>query len=174
MEAAYNANLSMMLSNGTPQVTNTDLETLIENGDSVGYPNGSFVFELLKQWGFHESKLKAYATEKEYAKALSLGSAKNGVSAIVDEIPYIRFFLTRYGHRYAMGGLDRVITGSFGFVFPKGSKIMHDISGAILQLQEVGRISQIRERWFEPLSCSGGPTQAPGSFKKLVTSVTMG
>ncbi|XP_058113831.1 glutamate receptor 2.8-like isoform X2 [Magnolia sinica] len=168
----YAANVSLMLSIKSPQLTVTNLESLIENGDCVGYQKGSFVFELLKQWGFQESKLKAYATEAEYAEALLRGSGNNGVSAIVDEIPYIRVFLTHYGHRYAMGGLTHV-TGGFSFVFARGSKIVHDISVAILELEERGIISNIKRKWFEPITCPD-PPQSSSTYKKLDPHVFRG
>ncbi|MBA0548356.1 hypothetical protein Golob_019462, partial [Gossypium lobatum] len=41
---------------------------------------------------------------EEYANALSKDSKKGGVSAIIDEIPYIKIFLEKYSARYSMIG----------------------------------------------------------------------
>eukprot|EP00268_Persea_americana_P015567 TRINITY_DN17240_c1_g1_i1.p1 TRINITY_DN17240_c1_g1~~TRINITY_DN17240_c1_g1_i1.p1 ORF type:complete len:115 (+),score=16.75 TRINITY_DN17240_c1_g1_i1:3-347(+) len=99
--------------NATPAVS--DIEQLIMNGDYVGYQKGSFVFALLKHMGFQREKLKAYSSKEEYAMALSRGSHNNGVSAIIDEIPYIKIFLAKYSSRYTMAG-PTLRPGGFGFV----------------------------------------------------------
>ncbi|XXG58333.1 hypothetical protein AAC387_Pa04g0666 [Persea americana] len=110
---SYSAKLQARLSidNDRP----TGVEQLIMNGDCVGYQKGSFVFYLLKRMGFQEEKLKAYTSE-EYATALSRGSHYNGVSAIVDEIPYIKVFLAKYPDQFTMAELP-FSSGGFAFVF---------------------------------------------------------
>ena len=110
---SYSAKLQSRLSidNDRP----TGVEQLIMNGDCVGYQKGSFVFYLLKRMGFQEEKLKAYTSE-EYATALSRGSHYNGVSAIVDEIPYIKVFLAKYPDQFTMAELP-FSSGGFAFVF---------------------------------------------------------
>lgn len=65
--------------------------------------------------GAEEEKLKSYGTIDEYAEALSKGSGKGGVSAIVEEIPYIRVFLKHHCHKYTKSAWN-YRTGGFGFV----------------------------------------------------------
>ena len=112
---SYNANLTAMLTVEKLQPAITDMNSLIRNGDYVGYPNASFLLEHLKHMGFSEDKLRPYATVDEYADALSRGSSNNGVSALVDEIPYIKIFLKKYCGKYTMAG-QTSRTGGFGFV----------------------------------------------------------
>lgn len=52
---------------------------------------------------------------EEYADALSRGSKHGGVSAIVDEVPYIKAFLAKYSADYSMIKTES-ITNGFGFV----------------------------------------------------------
>lgn len=110
----YGAILQAMLSPNNDGPIVTTIEQLIVNEDYVGYQKGSFVFDLLKHMGFREEKLKAYSSIDEYATALSRGSSYNGVSAIVEEIPYIKVFLAKYADRYTM---VRPTFSTMGFAF---------------------------------------------------------
>ena len=93
-----------------------DVTEIKRNGYFAGYQKNSFVRELLvEQLNIDESKLKAYRTPEEYDEALSNGSDNGGVAVIVDEIPYIKLFLLKYGSRYAMVG-SIYKTDGFGFV----------------------------------------------------------
>ena len=65
--------------------------------------------------GFQEQKLEAYSLIEEYEIALPRGSHRNGVSAIIDEIPYVKLFLAKYYNRYMMVGLT-INPSGFGFV----------------------------------------------------------
>ncbi|KAF0931130.1 hypothetical protein E2562_002489 [Oryza meyeriana var. granulata] len=70
---------------------------------------------MLKNMTFDESKLRGYSTPDQYADALSKGSAVGGVAAILDEIPYLKLFLSQYCDGYAMVGPIYKDAG-FGFV----------------------------------------------------------
>ncbi|PON65936.1 Ionotropic glutamate receptor [Trema orientale] len=102
---------------------------------------------------------KELRSPEEYAEALSKGSERGGVSAIVDEIPYIKNFLARYPN----GGYSMIKsvsdTNGFGFVshdhglaFRKGSHLAQDISRAIAQLRETGELTNMEKAWFESKS----------------------
>ncbi|KAM5550893.1 hypothetical protein ABKV19_027303 [Rosa sericea] len=86
-------------------------------------------------------------TEEAYVDALSRGSKHGGVSAIIDEIPYIKIFLAKYSSKYSMIK-TKSTTNGFGFVFPKGSKLVHDISRQIEILREEGKLVEMEEAWF--------------------------
>ncbi|RWR84264.1 glutamate receptor 2.8-like protein [Cinnamomum micranthum f. kanehirae] len=144
---SYNANLTAMLTVEKVQPSITDIDSLIRNGDYVGYQSASFLLEYLKDLGFSEDKLKPYATTDEYAEALSRGSSNNGVSAIIDEIPYIEIFLKKYCHKYNMAG-PTFQTGGFGFVFPRGFDMVPDVSKAILNLSSSEDMFDIENKWF--------------------------
>ncbi|TVU12248.1 hypothetical protein EJB05_45883, partial [Eragrostis curvula] len=118
-------------------------KTLLLNGDFVGHQNGSFVLARLEQLGFDERKIKVFSTLEEYAKALRDGSKHGGVSAIFDEIPYLNTFLAQYGQEFQI-----VRTDGFGFVFPRGSPLVPDLSRAILNLTEGCEGFHIQKKWF--------------------------
>lgn len=115
LSQSYTASLTSMLTVQNLQPTFTDVNELIKSGEHVGYLEGSFVFGLLKQMKFDESKLKRYNSSEEYDEALSKGSANGGIAAVIDEIPYIRLFLAKYCSKYTMVG-PTYKTGGFGFV----------------------------------------------------------
>ena len=113
---SYTANLTSMLTVQRLQPSFVDVKEIIKNGYFVGYQNASFVKGLLiKQLGFDESKLKSYNTPEEYHEALLNGTHNGGVAAILDEIPYIKLFLSKYCTRYTMVG-PTYKTDGFGFV----------------------------------------------------------
>ncbi|KAG9455990.1 hypothetical protein H6P81_000498 [Aristolochia fimbriata] len=149
---SYGANLTSILTVEKLRPKVTDLQTLIKNKEKIGYQNGSFVLEFLKEQGAAESNLVPCGSAEDYAKALSLGSANGGVSAIVDEIPYIKVFLKSYCRNFTMAG-KTYRTGGFGFVFPKGSPMVSDVSRAILQLVGSDKMTQIENKWFGNMTC---------------------
>lgn len=147
LQSSYTANLTSMLTVRQLQPTVNDIHELKMTNENVGYLNNSFVRGALLDMGFNESRLKSYRSPQEYADALSKGSKNNGVGAVVDEIPYLKVFLKDYCANYTMSGYPNK-TGGFGFVFPKGSSIVPDLSRAILNLTESNEMSEIERRWF--------------------------
>ncbi|XXG58328.1 hypothetical protein AAC387_Pa04g0662 [Persea americana] len=143
----YGAILQALLSPNNDGPIVTTIEQLIVNEDYVGYQKGSFVFDLLKHMGFREEKLKAYSSIDEYATALSRGSSYNGVSAIVDEIPYIKVFLAKYADRYTMVR-PTFSTMGFAFLFQRGCTIVPDVSRTILEFIEGNKMTELEKKWF--------------------------
>ena len=113
---SYTASLTSKLSVQRLQSTFVDVKEIKKNGYFVGYQKNSFVKGILiKQLGFHESKLKPYETLEEYREALSNGTHYGGVAAIFDEIPYLKLFLAKYCYKYTMVG-PIYKTNGLGFV----------------------------------------------------------
>ncbi|KAI5344572.1 hypothetical protein L3X38_012449 [Prunus dulcis] len=103
---------------------------------------------LISRQGVANIKFKSsYKTVEEYALALSRGSKHGGVSAIVDEVPYIKIFLGHYPTGYSMINPESTTNG-FGFVFPKGSNLVHDMSMQIQQMREEGKLIEMEKVWF--------------------------
>eukprot|EP00268_Persea_americana_P029353 TRINITY_DN2838_c0_g1_i5.p1 TRINITY_DN2838_c0_g1~~TRINITY_DN2838_c0_g1_i5.p1 ORF type:complete len:521 (-),score=90.08 TRINITY_DN2838_c0_g1_i5:277-1839(-) len=144
---SYTANLKSMITSDNDRPKVLGIEQLMLNGDYVGYQKGSFVFHLLKHMGFQEEKLKAYSSNEEYAIALSRGSCNKGVSAIIEEIPYIKVFLTKYGDRFTMAG-PTFGPGGFGFLFRRGCTIVPDISRAVQKFIEGEKMLELEKKWF--------------------------
>ncbi|KAJ0985046.1 hypothetical protein J5N97_003402 [Dioscorea zingiberensis] len=138
LQQSYTASLSSMLTVQQLQPTITDLSELARSASKVGYLNDSFMPGLLKGLNFDESRLIAFNSPDEYDEALSNGT----VAAIVDEIPYIKVFLSKHCGKYTMVG-PTYKTDGFGFAFPIGSPMVPDVSRAILNISESGKMDNI-------------------------------
>ncbi|KAK6137137.1 hypothetical protein DH2020_029121 [Rehmannia glutinosa] len=112
---SYTASLTSMLTVQQLHPTITDVNELIKNNEYVGYQNGSFVFGLLKNMGFQESRLLAFNSPDELYELFSKGSRNGGIAAVIDEIPYMKLFLAKYCSKYTMVG-PTYKTDGFGFV----------------------------------------------------------
>jgi hypothetical protein len=115
LTSSYTASLTSMLTFQQFQPTVTSVQDLLRNGHFVGYQRGSTVKYWLEEMGFHKKNLLGYGTVEEYAEALQMGSENGGVSAIFDENPYLKIFLSKYCEGYTMVGPTYRL-GGFGFV----------------------------------------------------------
>ncbi|KAJ3696125.1 hypothetical protein LUZ60_001502 [Juncus effusus] len=170
LTSSYTASLASMLTVQQLTPTVTDINQLIKNGDYVGYHDGSFVKGLLINLGLDENKLKNYSTTDEYVDALSKGSSYGGVAAIFDEIPYLKVFLSQHCDQYTMTG-PTYKTDGFGFVFPRGSPLLPDMSRAVLSVTEGPEIVKIERKWLrESTTCpnqSANPSSSRLSFRSF-------
>ncbi|CAH1454009.1 unnamed protein product [Lactuca virosa] len=166
LTSSYTASLASMLTVQKLQPTLTNISQLKESGDYVGCQDGSFVADMLiKDMGFNGDKLKKYANVQEYANALSNGTTKNGVSAIVDEVPYLKTLQAKSCNKYVMVGTTYKTAG-FGFAFPKGSPLVAEFSSAILKVIE-GQIRNISDRWIKDKADCPGKNENVEPFDKL-------
>ncbi|WCJ30467.1 glutamate receptor 2.2 [Euphorbia peplus] len=144
---SYTASLASLLTIQQLLPTVTDVNQLIKHGDRVGHKRGSFVSEILKNMGFDETRLVIYDTAEECDELLSKGTKNGGISAAFDELPYMKVFLGKYCPKYASAAAIYKTDG-FGFVFPKGSPLVSDISRAILNVTEGDKMKEIERAWF--------------------------
>ncbi|OVA06414.1 Ionotropic glutamate receptor [Macleaya cordata] len=149
LTSSYTASLTSMLTVHQLEPTITDVNVLLKNGYKVGYKEGSFVLGMLKQLGIQNSNLIAYSSPEDFDEAFSKGSNNNndGIVAAFDEIPYIKLLLARHCDKYTMVG-PTYKTGGFGFVFPRGSPLVPDVSRAILNVTEGDKMTRIEKAWF--------------------------
>ncbi|XP_022771571.1 glutamate receptor 1.2-like isoform X2 [Durio zibethinus] len=145
LTSSYTATLASMLTVQRIQ--------LISREDYVGYHSGSLFPRAISNLNFENPRLKPYHSPEEYANALRRGSKNGGVSGIIDEIPYIKVFLAKYSADYTMIKSNST-SGGFGFVFPKGSPMVQDISSAIVKLREEGKLQIMENAWFNSESSS--------------------
>eukprot|EP00258_Populus_trichocarpa_P013432 XP_002324375.3 glutamate receptor 2.8 [Populus trichocarpa] len=164
---SYTASLTSLLTVQQLQPTVTDVHDLIMKGGYVGYLKGSFVREILLGLGFDESKLMMYNSPEECHELFSKGSGNGGIAAAFDEVPYMKLFLSKYCTKYTM--IDPTFkTGGFGFVFPKGSPLVPDISRAILNVTEGDKMKQIEDAWFgKKGSCPDSSTSVSSNILSL-------
>ncbi|KAJ8634703.1 hypothetical protein MRB53_008970 [Persea americana] len=164
LTSSYTASFTSLLTIQRLQPTINKIDDLAKNGHNVGYMRGSYVFDLLKSFKVEETKLKPYTRAEEYAEALSSGT----VVAIVDEMPYIRLFLAKNGNceKYKMVGPIYHSAG-FGFVFPKGSPLVPELSREVLSVTESG-IKDNQAQWMgQQTTCGEQPTTAESNSLTL-------
>ncbi|KAK1358600.1 Glutamate receptor 1.3 [Heracleum sosnowskyi] len=126
----------------------------------VGYQTGSLVERnIANNINYKDYRLCPYSSAEEYADALTKGSKNGGVDDILDEMPYIKAFLSKYSADYAM--VDSASsTNGFGFAFQKGSPLVPDMSTAIAELREDGRLEMLEKKWYnKPPSLVNQETQ---------------
>ncbi|PRQ37558.1 putative periplasmic binding protein-like I [Rosa chinensis] len=132
---SYTASLASMLTVQKLQPAFTDIKEIQRNGYKVGYQNGSFIKGfLIEHLNFDVTKLVPLETISDYHNALSRGN-KNGVAAILDEVPYLKLFLKAKCSKYTMVG-PTYKTDGFGFAFPIRSPLVSYMSRAILNVTQ--------------------------------------
>ncbi|GMI98607.1 ARABIDOPSIS THALIANA GLUTAMATE RECEPTOR 1.3, glutamate receptor 1.3 [Hibiscus trionum] len=107
----------------------------------------SLVPEAIRNLKHENPRRMQYRSPEEYDDALRRGSKNGGVSAIIDEIPYLKLFLAKYPADYTMIK-SKATSAGFGFVFPKGSPLVRDISSAIAKLREEEKLQMMENKWF--------------------------
>uniref|UniRef100_A0A0A9DJM3 Ionotropic glutamate receptor C-terminal domain-containing protein n=1 Tax=Arundo donax TaxID=35708 RepID=A0A0A9DJM3_ARUDO len=148
LQQSYTASLSSILTVEQLQPTVTNLDEVIRKGANVGYLNDSFLPGLLKRLRINESQMIAFNSPVEYNEALSSGR----VAVIVDEIPYLKVFLSKYCHNYTMVGPTYKFDG-FGYAFPRGSPLAPEISREILQFASSDKMAKLEEQLYGDTKC---------------------
>ncbi|XP_022848939.1 glutamate receptor 1.2-like [Olea europaea var. sylvestris] len=162
LTSSYIANLSSLL---------TVQRIKLTKNDYIGYSANSFVKGLVSNLNFQDNRLKPFNSPEEYDQALKNGSEKGGVSAIIEEIPYLKIFLARYPHDdYAIIDSSEKSNG-FAFVFPKGSPLVHEMSRQIAMLREDEVLQALENKWFtSQSSLSSIDTKLPTTNTLEVTN----
>ncbi|KAK8569954.1 hypothetical protein V6N13_002662 [Hibiscus sabdariffa] len=136
--SSYTATLASMLTVQRIQLSSRQ--------DYVGYQ--SWVpGDIISSIKIEKPRQMLYRSPEGYADALRKGSKNGGVSAIIGEIPYLKVFLAKYPADYTMIK-SKATLGGFGFVFPKGSPLVQDMSRAIVRLREEEKLQMMEKKWF--------------------------
>ncbi|KAI8009094.1 Glutamate receptor 3.7 [Camellia lanceoleosa] len=138
--SSYTASLTSILT--VQQLSSssiTGVDSLIAGDWPIGYQLGSFAYSCMTEILYiPQSRLISLGSPEEYDKALRLGPSNGGVAAIVDELPYVELFLSQ---QTDFGIVGQSFTRSgWGFAFQRDSPLAFDMSTAILQLAETGRL----------------------------------
>ncbi|CAN8314994.1 unnamed protein product [Cochlearia groenlandica] len=149
---SYTASLASLLTSQQLHPTRTNMRSLLDRGDTVGYQRTSFIYGKLKDVGFSESSLIPFDTEEECDELLRKGTEKGGISGAFLGLPYLRLFLGQYC-TYKMVEESFNVDG-FGFVFPIGSPLVADVSRAILKVAESAKAIELDRAWFKKKDAS--------------------
>ncbi|GLU17175.1 hypothetical protein SLE2022_335680 [Rubroshorea leprosula] len=151
---SYTASLTSLLTVQQLQPTVTDVNELLRKKENVGYQVGSFVQEIVQGLKFHPSRIKTYNSTEHLEELFTKGSANGGITAAIDEIPCLKLFLAQHCNKYTTLTTPTFKTGGFGFVFPKGSPLVADVSRAILEVIERDRTRKIENPLQNETICS--------------------
>ncbi|KAK3437317.1 hypothetical protein EUGRSUZ_C01857 [Eucalyptus grandis] len=158
---SYTASLSSLLVVKNLQPTVTDVAQLLKSGENVGYQDGTFLHEKLKEMTSDYKTLVPYKSAVECDALLSKGSSEGGIAAAIDEVPYIKLVGSQYCNKYTM--IPTLKNAGFGFVFPKGSPLVPFISQAILDVTE-GPMMKIENAWFpSETNCLNSTSSIPSN-----------
>ncbi|KAF7008214.1 hypothetical protein CFC21_023039 [Triticum aestivum] len=147
INSSYTASLTSLLTVQELSSGVKGLDSLISSSSAIGYQVGSFARNyLVEELNIADSRLVPLNSPSDYARALELGSGNGGVAAIIDELPYVEIFLSKYCKFKTVG---QVFTKSgWGFAFPRDSPLADDLSTAILTLSENGDLQRIHDEWL--------------------------
>ncbi|KAJ8553182.1 hypothetical protein K7X08_023860 [Anisodus acutangulus] len=163
LSSTYTASLSSRLTVQRLQPSITDINELIKNRDFVGCQEGSFIVEFLKKQGFEGSRIRKFTSPDDCDEALSRGSKDGGISAFYDVIPYSKLFLSKHCDKYmTVGPTHR--TDGFAFDFRKGSPLVADVSRAVIELTENGKILEMEQNWLRNERTCAGPEDSMNSI----------
>ncbi|KAL5972712.1 hypothetical protein ACLOJK_039517 [Asimina triloba] len=143
----YTASLTSILTIQQLSSPITGIDTLIASHERIGYQIGSFARSyMIENLNIAQSRLVELRNPEEYENALSLGPNNGGVAAVVDELPYVELFLSK---RTGFGIVGDMFTKSgWGFAFQRDSPLAVDMSTAILNLSENGKLQELHDKWF--------------------------
>ncbi|KAG8076534.1 hypothetical protein GUJ93_ZPchr0006g44610 [Zizania palustris] len=158
IQSSYTASLTSILTVQQLETSIRGIDDLKSSDYPIGFQVGSFAEEyMVKELNISRSRLIALGSPEEYADALKRGPKKGGVSAIVDERPYVELFLSTYC-KIAIAGSDFTSRG-WGFAFPRDSPLQVDLSTAILLLSENGELQRIHDKWLKTDKCTADNTE---------------
>ncbi|KAK9133460.1 hypothetical protein Scep_012988 [Stephania cephalantha] len=153
--SSYTASLTSILTIQQLSSPITGMDSLIASNLPIGYQVGSFVGSYLTDsLNIAKSRLVVLESPEDYAEKLSLGPTNGGVAAVVDELPYVKLFLSDRKDFGIVG--DMITKNGWGFVFKRGSPLAMDLSTAILRLSESEDLKKIGDKWFCKDGCEAG------------------
>ncbi|XP_031120808.1 glutamate receptor 2.9-like [Ipomoea triloba] len=86
-------------------LSDQEQEFSVSKDSMVGYQEGSFVKDfLIKNLNFKESRLRAFSSIEEFHDGMTRGGKKGGIDVIIDESPYAKLMLRKYGSAYKIVG----------------------------------------------------------------------
>ncbi|KAJ0968874.1 hypothetical protein J5N97_021751 [Dioscorea zingiberensis] len=149
IQSSYTASLTSILTVRQLFSPITGIQGLIASNEPIGVQVGSFADKyLVQELGIQKSRIKVLSS----TVALEFGPHKGGVAAIIDERPYLEFFLKAHCQFSTIG--SQFTNSGWGFAFPKDSPLTADISKAIIKLSENGDLQRIHDKWLTRKGCS--------------------
>lgn len=118
INSSYTASLTSILTVQQLSSRIQGIDSLTTSWEPIGIQDGSFVYRyLVDDLHVAESRLRVLKGEDEYIRALERGPSGGGVAAIIDELPYVEFFLSNTRCQFTTVGQEFTKSG-WGFVSP--------------------------------------------------------
>ncbi|KAH9607575.1 hypothetical protein KSS87_003540 [Heliosperma pusillum] len=116
INSSYTASLTSILTVQQLSSRIDGIDTLISSNEPIGIQDGSIAYDyLVKELNVAISRIKLLKNQQDYVDALRRGPNNGGVAAIVDELPYVKLFLSYTNCEFQIVG--QVFTKSgWGFV----------------------------------------------------------
>lgn len=120
IKSSYTASLTSILTGQQLYSPIKGIESLKDSDEPIGYQVGSFAENyLIEEIGIPKSRLVPLGSPEEYARELLRGPKNGGVAAVVDELPYIRVFLSRQCKFRIVGQeFSKISWGFVSLLFP--------------------------------------------------------
>ncbi|KAJ6320901.1 hypothetical protein OIU78_016152 [Salix suchowensis] len=139
--ACFTADLSSRMTVSWLEPSILDIDTLLKTNAFVGCNANSFVGHYLTNvLHFKPENIRRFYLESDYLEAFETGYIK---AAFFVE-PHAKVFLGKYCNRFTQAKSTFQL-GGFGYVFPKGSPLVFDVSEAILKVVESGEMRRLEE-----------------------------
>ncbi|KAF6155959.1 hypothetical protein GIB67_039290 [Kingdonia uniflora] len=156
----YTANLTSMLTAPRIRSNVISLEYLRNTNAKVGCDEGAFVVKYLEDvLGFNKENIIRIASFNDYPQAFKSGK----IEAAFLEVPYVNVLMAKYCKDFGTIGQTYKV-GGFGFVFPRGSPMLPDISKAVLQVTESGKLRELENALINSYECSKSDDDDGGSL----------
>ncbi|KAL8470072.1 hypothetical protein ACS0TY_032805 [Phlomoides rotata] len=158
---SYTASLTSMLTLQNIEPKISSLETLKAQHAYVGYNKRSFVKDyLVTALHFNPDYIKNFTTAEDYSEAFKSGE----IAAAFLEAPDAKLFVAKYCNTFTIAGPTYKV-GGYGFAFPKGSVLLHDIDEALLSVFESGELKELEDSLMASQTCvDSQPQNDPASL----------
>lgn len=151
--SSYTASLTSFLTVQQLSSPINGIDSLIASNGPIGFQVGSFAQSyMINSLNIRPGRLVSLGSPEAYAEALQKGPKNGGVTAVVDELPYVELFLQKNSGFDIVG--QPFTRSGWGFAFPRDSPLAIDLSSALLKLSETGELQKIHKKWFCRTSCS--------------------
>ncbi|KAL9225703.1 hypothetical protein vseg_001596 [Gypsophila vaccaria] len=166
LTSSYTASLTSILTVEKLSSSIKGIDFLKAGSQRIGYQVGSYASKYLtEELGITPSRLVQLDSPEAYANAFQKGL----IDALVDELPYVKLFLSSQSG-FKIVGPEFTISG-WGFAFPQDSPLAADISTAILELSDNGDLQRIHDKWLTSGRCSEDSMQIESSQLQLSSFV---
>ncbi|KAL5147151.1 Glutamate receptor 2.7 [Glycine soja] len=172
----YTASLASMLTVEQFEPTVDSIQQLKNSNAMVGYDRGSYLKIYLQDvLGIKAENIKQFDSQKSYADALR----NKEIAAAFLDIPEAKIFLAKNCKGFVQAGPTYKI-GGYGFVFPKGSPLLHSVNQALLNISENGTLRNLENNMLASEECEDitdpnveTTSLSPASFMRTMWSLMM-